>query len=228
MRHPLVNPSLAPYGFVLPSWGQRLRYESENPHWVNTEEVIARFWDKRNRLNAPRPLPARTIIHDILPGLATANRITGGDFVFDGLPYLGRDILVLSSAMQWFGTSVGRCFLEDTWSFLPPHHPEREFLVKLEFEREKSHSPVDLAMHFTHVCNARCRHNGILSICSYDARDTTARDRALVGGLMRWLGRTAGREFIAAYKARKERVLEAARERSRKAREEKRAKQHAA
>jgi hypothetical protein len=218
MQHPLVNPSLTPYGFVFPGWAKRLEFQpNDNSYWVNTEVVIGTFWAERNRLKAPRPLPVQTIIHHILPGMAAANRLTTGDFVFDGLPYLSRDIATLSSAVQWFGTNVGRCFLEDVWPHIPAHRHDHEFLAKLEYEREKSYSPTDLAVHFTHTCNERCgKIVAFWGSCKYIPSETTLRDRAVVDGLMRWLGRKDGREFIADYQARRKRVQSAASERRRR------------
>lgn len=211
-HHPLENPSLAPYGFVFPLRQKRLEYQPLVEHWVNEEKLMARLWDRWNRSNAPRPLPVQTIIHDILPSLATANRLTAGDFLHDGLPYLSRDVLVLSSMLCWFGTNFGRSFLEtDISRFgIPGYHPAREFRIKLARKMKK----VDIVAHVTHVCNARCGTvRSIVGDCYHESGEVSVRDRAVVDGLMRWLASRAGRAFIAEFTRRKESAWEAARER---------------
>ena len=214
-HHPLENPSLAPYGFVFPSRKKRLEYKPEaNHHWVNEEKVIVRLWDRRNRKNAPRPLPVQTIIHEILPSQEKANRIINGDLQFDGLPYLTRDILVLSSVVQWFGTNVGRCFIETDISrqSIPGFHFEREFLIKFAQEMKQS----DLVAFLTHTCTPHCetiRKLGFRNECWYDRNNVSLRDRAVVDGLMRWLGRKAGREFLAEFANRKQNAWAAANKR---------------
>ncbi|MDP1707217.1 MAG: hypothetical protein Q8L30_01545 [bacterium] len=207
-HHPLENPSLAPYGFTFPNRQKRLAYKPKNhKFWVNEERLIARVWDRRHRADALKPLPIQTIIHDILPSLATANRITEGDFWFDGLPYLTRGILVLSSTVYWFGTNVGRCYLETDISGLsiPGFHPEREFRIKFAQEMERK----DMVAFLTHVCTSRCGgkvvtlQQVIAGRCYFDSSAVSLRDRALIDGLMFWLGKKAGRAFIADYSARK-------------------------
>ena len=196
MQHPLENPSLAPYGFVSffskQGWNTSLLW-----FFVNREKIIAKFWDKYNRASAPRPLPVKTIIHEILPAQASANRITKGSFLHDDLPYLTRDILVLSSVIQWLGTNVGNCFLESLDSNLsrqPSFHPEREFRMKLAKEMQRA----DMVVFWTHVCTSRCNTVQLFPNggCYYDSREVSTRDRAVVDGLMLWLGRNAGRTFI--------------------------------
>ena len=221
-HHPLENPSLAPYGFVFPNRQERLRWHPQ-PYSgsVNLERIIGRLWDRHNRSKAEKSLPVQTIIHDILPGQATANRIEKADFLHEGLPYLTRDILVLSSAMQWFGTNVGGCFLEADISSKPGFHPEREFLMKCEREMELNH--FDLPPFFVHICTERCRSQPLSFMgqrCYYDDQ-ASARDRAVVDGLMRWLSRPAGRSFIAEYQRRKKNAFEAARSPEEKALREK-------
>jgi len=215
-KHPLENPSLAPFGLAMPISQDRLKYTSDNEIWVNTEKLIARLWDKCNRTNAPRPLPVQTIVHEIMPGVARANRLTKGDFLFDGLPYLTRDITILSSVVQWFGTSCGRCFLEDPLVGCDPSHPEREFMEKFA-KQQKLWDHMDMVAFFCHVCTPRCAADTRLYFLEtphyYSPSQVSVRDRAVVDGLMRWLGRKAGREFVARYIARREQALSNARER---------------
>lgn len=209
--HPLENPSLAPYGFVFPLQRGRLDYRPQaNASWINEEKVMARLWDRCNRANAPRPLPVQTIVHEILPSQASASRITNGDFWYEGLPYLARDILVLSSTLQWFGTNGGRCFLEtDVSRFsIPGFHPGREFRIKLARKMRKR----DMVAFWTHVCTPRCE-SGHRHCC--DSRAVLPRDRAVVDGLMFWLDRNAGRAFLAEFALRKRNKWNAANERRR-------------
>lgn len=220
-HHPLENPSLAPYGFVFPHWQERLEFKPKaDPYWINEERIIARVWDRCNRANAPRPLPVEMIIHEILPGLASANRITDGDLWHNGLPYLTRDILVLSTVVQWFGTNVGRCFLETNISHhsIPGFHSEREFLIKFAQEMQRK----DMVVFFTHVHTSLCDAvHSFRGGCYYGNDKVSSRDRIVIDGLMRWLGRKAGRTFIAEYSARKKNAWNTACERQKKAWEEK-------
>ncbi len=217
MQHPLVRPSLAPFGFATKRHASRLDYTDRlNPYYVNAEHQMAKFWDKRHRLDAPGPLPIETIVHRILPGQARANLLTDGEFFFKGLPYLSRDIMLLSSIMYWFGTNVGSCFLEVPLTSLPRGRlgrPEYEFLVKLERDMQRR----DMVAFWAHECRDECGNSTMrhLFVDGHEyIRDViTTRDRALAEGLMRWLGSTEGRVFIAAWLKRLERVRSGARTR---------------
>ncbi|MDD2657626.1 MAG: hypothetical protein PHD04_03135 [Candidatus Pacebacteria bacterium] len=214
-RHPLENPSLTPYGFVFPSWQERLKHKQPpNMTWLNEENIMGRIWDRANRANAPKPLPAETILHDILPSLKTANRLASGDFMFNGLPYLTRDILVLSSFMQWFGTGVGRCFLESavpSWDVPANGYiGEWEFLIKLKIEQQRW-EPI---ANVVHVCTDDCdKIRSLNGSCHRSSAQIMPRDRAVVEGLLRWLGKQAGRAFIAEFQRRKKNAWNAARSR---------------
>lgn len=218
MQHPLENPSLAPYGFVFPHYQTRLKYKPITDCFINSEKIILKHWDKRNRAKALQPLPVQTIIHEILPAQASANRIIKGDFQYEDLPYLTRDILVLSSIIQWFGTNVGSCFLERLYSDIsckPSFHPEREFRMKLAKEMQRR----DMVAFWTHICTSRCDRVRSFPYdgCYYDSHEVSTRDRAVVDGLMRWLGRNAGRAFIAEYLTRIRNVRDASYKRQREA-----------
>lgn len=218
MQHPLVRPSLAPYGFAHHHHSDRLGYTSDiNPYWVNAERLMAKFWDRRHRIDAPDPLPIETIIHRILPAQAQANRLSEGEFTFRGLPYLSYDIALLSSIMYWFGTNVGSCFLERPTIFPPKGRlgrPEYEFLAKYEREMQRR----DMVAFWGHQCTHRCSQDNVMlspfvSPHAYDSRTITSRDRAVTEGLMRWLGRPEGRVFIADWLAHLERARDTARAR---------------
>jgi hypothetical protein len=250
-RHPLENASLAPYGFVFSGRKERLEYlPQDNPHWVNEERLIARLWDKVHRLNAPKPLPITTIVHKILPSFHSCDRLERGDFVFDGLPYLSRDILILSSTLQWFGTNVGRDFLTSDYLLNerieqgrheqypvllaeppgshhssreePPlsYHPSREFILKLWHE-EHCQGGRDMVPFFVHACTPTCRERADLlsplPVCQIDKDHVRPRDRAVVHGLMFWLGTKDGRSFLGTLASKKERAWLAARSKFRTA-----------
>ncbi len=225
MHHPLINPTLAPYGFAFPIMSNRLEYVSDDPFNVDPEKMMAKLWGRSNTMLATRPLPIEQIVHHLLPSLAQAHRLTKGDFQFDGKYYLARDIKLLSTVMQWFGTNCGECFLTSGvervgWSCfkkkLTPTQkrlllsPEREFLVKFVTENEQR----DMVVFWAHDCNSRCHLDGIRHFVSdphhYVSESVTVRDRAVVDALMRWLGSAHGRAFTARYlkklaAARKER-----------------------
>jgi len=217
-KHPLENPSLAPFGLTTQVSYRRLQYKPTIQFHVNEERMSARFWEKHNRAGALPPLPVRTIVHDILPGQAQCNRIARGDFVFDGLPYLTRDIVTLSSIVQWFGTNVGREFIDG--KILNPgkgYHPSREFVIKLD--RDNQHR--DMYTFWCHRCTGACRDKSRFRLlldgpCLHDPRTVTERDKAMVDGLMRWLGSAAGRNYITDYRARRDRAWEAASQRRRR------------
>lgn len=201
MQHPLVNPSLTPFGFATPRQKGRLEYTPTTATGINRERIIARLWDRRNRLMASHPLPAAEIIHEILPSQKKANTLKSGDFVFGGLSYLSRDIIVLSGIVQWLGTNVGDCFLATSINGREGYHPEREFVMKLAEEMGKCH----LVAHILHICNKRCgtfvTRIGSFDGCAYDARLISDRDMVVVDGLMRWLGKKDGRSFIKKYRS---------------------------
>lgn len=221
MQHPLVRPSLAPYGFAYPNQVKRLDYKSPfDKHWVNPERVMAKFWAARHRLDMPRPWPVETIIHNILPGMAKANELTERDFEFGGLPFLGRDIAVLSTVVYWLGTNCGGAFLHPTpkWvsedrrlphlDYGPRPPSERDFLEKFRKDMERR----DMVVFWIHTCVQECTEPVpvLADPHCYDASEVRSRDYALVEGLMRWLGRKEGREFITDYEAKLKRSRTAA------------------
>lgn len=195
MQHPLVNPSLAPFGFTFPVQQKRLQFKPADGFGINTERVMARLWDRLHRNDAPGSTPIEIIIHEILPSMATANRLVAGDFEFRGKPYLSRDIAILSSVVQWFATNCGRCFLEDPPIFgLKISHPEREFTEKLAHDMKRR----DFVALWTHTCNDQCQEKVPFfgEPCYYMSSTVSERDRAVVSGLMFWLGKKSGRAFI--------------------------------
>lgn len=207
MQHPSVNPSLAPFGFVFPFQRARLEYVPQFVRGINRERIMGRLWGKCNRLKAEHPLPVQVIIHEILPSQARVNKITKGDLMFEGLPYLSRDILVLSSMVQWLATNVGDCFLTTKkMAGEEARNHEREFVLKLAAEMEGC----DLVARIFHVCNTQCNSNvgRIFAFDhphAYDSSSVSSRDRALVDGLMRWLGKRSGRSFVKRYCAIRDR-----------------------
>lgn len=221
MQHPLVRPSLAPYGFAYPYQASRLKYRStHDKHWVNPEHVMARVWAERHRIDAPRPWPIESIVHEVLPGMAKANGLSESDFEFGGMPYHSRDIAVLSTVIYWLGTNCGGAFLQPVRDWLPesrklpplrpaPKGPsEREFLEKFRKEMLRR----DMVVFWIHTCVPGCRRavSVLFDPHCYDASEVRLRDYVLIEGLMRWLGRRAGREFIESYEAKLSRSRAAA------------------
>lgn len=221
MQHPLATKSLAPYGFVFPRYVNRLNFEPEpSGGGFNAEKVIAKQWARVHRIDAPEPTPIEVIIHRILPGRGTLQGRFKPDFEFKGRPYSSRDIALLSTAIQWLGTNVGNGFLLDAYK-AKGTRPDKAFSEKFA----QKQLGYDMVMHFTHVCTEHCRDGftGIIVLidpCYLDPSQVTERDRVVVEGLMLWLGRKAGRAFLAEHFARYERAGLAARERARKLREE--------
>jgi hypothetical protein len=110
--------------------------------------------------------------------------------------------------VQWFGTNIGHCFFTGaTW--LPDGvqitHPEREFRIRFMIETERHWRKWDMVAFFMHECNQGCGVWG--GGCAIDSRPVTPRDRAVVDGLMRWLGRSEGRAFIKAFEEWRARSL---------------------
>jgi hypothetical protein len=198
MQHPLVNASITPYGYAL--YPRRLEFEAY-PGYINPERIIAQHWEKRNRLQARGKQPIRQIIHETHPELTEETRVESDALVFDGLKYLERDILVLSTAIQWLGTNVGNSFLErkpfgrysGTWD---------SFEIKYKEECPR-YDPLRI---WTHKCNEKCcappMWSGINSH-TYDPRAITARDKKIAAALMSWLGSMQGQIFIEEYVAQK-------------------------
>lgn len=203
-KHPLENPTLAPLNLRTKLSWQRLQWVPTIGFTVFEERMIARFWEKRNRLSAPRPLPAAEIIHTILPHKSRKNRIKTGDFIFGGLPYLTRDIVTLSSVVQWFGTNVGRCFIEEPLRRLESgYRQSEEFATKFR----KMHEDRDMYAFLAHRCTSVCNNPRIFRLayesCIFDSQQISARDKAVVDGLMVWLGTEHGRQFFRDFHARR-------------------------
>lgn len=146
-------------------------------------------------------------------------RLTKGDFVFEGKPYLTRDIMTLSSAVQWFGTNVGGCFIDEPLAGKGPnYHRSREFTLKLARRNEDMfRSFPDMYSFIVHRCTNRCKNS-----CVYNSRMVTDRDKAVVDALMRWLGTAHGRQYLNDYRLRRNKAQEAASSRGRRHRERKR------
>jgi hypothetical protein len=164
MQHPLQNPSLAPFGFAFPHYKERLDHKSEfDPNWVNPERAMAKFWQKIHRQDIAESLPMEEIIHTILPAMGTRWRLQNGDFSFRDRLYLGRDIALISTAVYWFATNVGNCFLRYPHGLHTPKRHDHEFLEKFtRYMKEQR----NLVAMWAHVCNNECTrktmiHTGI-------------------------------------------------------------------
>lgn len=205
LRHPLERLSLAPYGFVFPVRRQRLAYVPPNRFGVDEEKLVVRLWERWNRIDRATP-PLQTILHRILPAEMQEYPVGNGSFTHGDLLYRTRDVLILSSAVQWLGCNMGRYFLEEDISEKRDYSPEKEFSLKLAaWKKEKGIEP---AAFFAHVCNIHCRPSVPWVGCHYRRSDISARDEAVVAALMDWLGSEDGRAFLAAFKAKKKALWE--------------------
>ena len=130
MIHPfsyvaLARQSLAPFEYTLPQYRDRLDFQNPiDPKHTNHERVALYLWERVNSCFADEPQPIRTIIHGITPAASTEQQILHGDILFEGRPYLDRDITLLSIIVQWFSTNCGRMFLEYIayWTYVPTAH----------------------------------------------------------------------------------------------------------
>jgi hypothetical protein len=208
MNHPLENPSLTPIGFVFPLYNKRV-FQKLGEGFINGDYEAAFFWEKMNRLKSPAPLPAETIIHEIMPSIAKRGCTQFGDFEFSGRQYFSRDIMVLSTFMQWFGTNIGRSFITDAPFGFRCSHPLREFKEKFALENKRD----KLIAGRIHSCDKhRCGPGAIGWVCDPDVSQVTDRDRLVVQSLMHWLGNRAGRDYMSAYNRRINRLHKRRRE----------------
>lgn len=208
MDHPLVNPSLTPLGFVFPIYRKRLEHVPL-PGSIDGDRVAAEFWELKNRTRARGERPAETIIHEVLPPLDLLADPEKVDFTFEGRGYRSRDIMVLSTFMQWFGTSVGNVFLTDIPFDLRISDAAQEFRLKLK--REEKRHPITAIL--VHECTDACGvHSMLFWVCKPERGYTTKRDHAVVDALMTWLGMPQGRAYIEEYKAYRQKAFKTARE----------------
>lgn len=206
MDHPLVNPSLTPVGFVFPVSQRRLEFMLQ-PHEVDGDRVAAKFWELKNCARAEGLRPTEVIIHEVLPSMDSSldHEWYDFDFVFKGFRYLSRDILVLSTFMQWFGSNVGYSFLTEIPFDLEVHDTAQEFRLKL-VHAEKKH-PITAGLL---CCTPRCITARGSWACVTNHGDVAKRDTAVVNALMTWLGMPQGRAYIEEYKAYRRQALETA------------------
>ncbi len=203
-KHPLENPSLAPFGLATPHYKIRMSQDlSGIGTEINGAKELMLLWEYWNSSESKhRPLPIASIIHYILPSLGKTERIVDGDFYFEELPYVTKDIIVISSIMCWFGTNVGRYFIESP----PPANigGELEFLEKYRIENKSWRYGSDMLHFWLHECTNKCKQYRICLIepeHHYDEKPT-AREYALTEALMIWLGTKEGRSFFDEYRAR--------------------------
>ncbi len=201
-QHPLENPSLAPFGLIVPRYKMRISQDLTGiGTGVNREREIMLLWEQWNSPKSKhKPLPITYIVHYVLPSFGKAKRIVDGDFYFEGLPYVTRDIVVISSIMCWFGTNVGRFFIESP----PPVNigSELEFLEKYRIENKSWRYGPDMLHFWLHECTELCKQN---KICVFEPKHCygqkpTAREYALAEALMFWLGTKEARRFFEEYK----------------------------
>jgi hypothetical protein len=205
-HHPLATSSLAPFGFATSFYAERLDFRPPGQkHYLNPERLIAKLWERAHLRDARRPHPIQAIIHTILPSICEDYRAADGDFLFLRKPYSSRDIMILSSAVQWLGTNCGMSFLTESSINSSCDDPQLEFATK--FERLSTNCL--LTCQFTHECSEKCGTPppGVFMglTCRLDPNMVSVRDKALIKSLMLWLGTSAGRRFLDAFILRRNR-----------------------
>jgi hypothetical protein len=196
MRHPLENPSLTPLGFGSGDTPTRTRYKKWEGN-LNGDWFAAKVWDKANRLKVMSPRPAEVIIHEIMPGMKTLGRTAEADIWFDGKPYLTADLAIISTFARWLGTNWGSDFLSHIPYNMPPVHPSKEFLTKLDLQAVKTRPMVE---HFKHTCSMESCGKG--RDCLGAHITATEREHLAVKAFAFWLGTSAGRVYIADYQTK--------------------------
>jgi len=209
MRNPLATQSLTPAGFVFDLYKQRLSYRPKDElHYINPEMLIAKCWEKLNRIDATHPLPMCTIIHKILPKLGF--KTSRGEYYFDGHTYMHRDTCIVSSIVQWFATSCGNCFIEKTDCIYSSVKVEqRDYYHAKHVANQRQH---DMLAYWTHSCTPACynklRFNFFDSSHVLDYKSITKRDRAIAKAVMCWLDTDAGNAFVKTWLKRRKRAFE--------------------
>lgn len=209
MKNPFATQSVAPAGFVFELYQKRLSYRPKDKlHYINPEMLMAKYWEKLNRIDADHPLPMHTIIHSILPKLRY--RTKRGEFYFDKHRYIHRDICIVSSIMQWFATNVGNCFIERTnYPYSIVKVEQRDYYQAKHVVEQRRY---DMVPHWTHSCTPACynklRFNFWDSLHVFDYKSVTGRDRAVAKAVMLWLDTDAGNAFVKSWLIRRERAYD--------------------
>lgn len=191
-EYPLKNPSLTPIDLGFSN--RKARIEATlGPYMVNGDYFAVLFWDQANRLNAERK-PAVEILQHILPSLS-GYIYHEGDISFDGAQYVSRDIMVLSSFMQWTGANIGRSFMSET-SIGQKSGGVNEFLNKYQ-EFNKRGRLIGILIHEHTI---ECGHvSGGIGHCVSTPKLATVRDKLVMQALMMWLGTDSGRDYMNKY-----------------------------
>lgn len=176
MQHPLEDPSLTPFGFVLPNWKYRLAPLAKD--MINGDREISLLWAAENRMSS-ESRPAVMMIGEILPSIITTRQFSGGDFFFDGRLYYRRDILVLSSFIAWLGCNCGLAFLRGNSLSL------KSMVKRFDAYEAREQIVYHVLKRQPHYIE---RHVNL--------PDITKRDEALIRSIMYWLNRTEGKEFV--------------------------------
>jgi hypothetical protein len=195
MKHPLENLSLTPIGFVFPNQKKRIE-EKLGQYMVNGDYYAALFWNNANKVYENTNQPAKVILQEILPYLS-GYKHEAEDFMFDGLQYISRDIMVLSACMQWTGTNNGRSFMTES-PFGYDWNGFDEFVCKYTHENKND----ELSRVLLHQCTEDCEDVAPgIEACVYDGEQITSRDRLVIDSLMIWLGTDQGRMYMKEYDA---------------------------
>jgi hypothetical protein len=219
MEHPLQNPSLTPVGLVFPISKARLSFEP--PHGsINGDRVSAEFWARKNCLKSSWPLPAETILHEVLPTLEEGAALQQFDFEFRGRLYATRDIMILSTFMQWFGSNVGNSFLFEMPYGFTPSDSAMVFVEKLAREMKQCDHTYRLLHECNDICGTATAHSMISLVGGHHGPGSTyvsKHDRLVVRALMLWLATADGKKYVSEHCAYRDRALQAAQDERRAA-----------
>jgi len=147
------------------------------------------FWDKTSRLSVSVPRPAEVMMNTIMPIMPGYQIFEEGDIPLNDIQYMSRDILVLSSVIQWFGTGIGQNWITERPSTCKASRSSLEFVERFAIDGQK------FIYAAIHQCLATCRPG----YCDHTPKQITKRDRLVVGAFMIWLGRVEGRDYMERY-----------------------------
>jgi len=194
MKHPLVNPSLAPHGFGVGNTYQRSSWKSDDHGRFNADWGAARFWQEANRLDSDFR-PAEHIVHQIMPGMRTLGHTEKGDFEFDGQLYQSHDLAVMTSFAVWLSTNCGSAMRHNhLWKVEATK--TNEYRVRLR-KYEQPQIPGHILRHLLHTCQkGKCGHGGSRSCASF-YKQATEREELVIDAFLFWMGQDSGRTYMA-------------------------------
>lgn len=195
MKHPLVNPSLTPHGLGTGNTYSRSKTKNFGDGCCNGDWCAARYWQEVNRLDSDFR-PAEHIVHEIMPGMKTIGHTSKGDFLFDGKPYMERDLAIMTSIAVWLGTNNGRAMLQNSLFRPPPYTKTNEYIIRWR-EREKPQLEGHMLCHLLHRCTPdTCAFGRAVGGCFKHYVEITVREQLVLDAFLFWLGQASGRTYL--------------------------------